>query len=72
MPTDHPNYGTTETSDDKKDYYADDGYASSDISTEDPRATQGVKAIEAISQAWTGWSLFTAYTGCAVSLQALR
>lgn len=63
MAGEYYNYGTNESSDDKKDYDVDTGYASSEISNDDPRATQGVKAIEAISQAWTGWSLAIAYFG---------
>ena len=61
------NYGTTspQSPDDTKKDYADDieGYASSDSSSDDPKATHGVKTIEAISQAWTGWTLFLAYFG---------
>lgn len=54
------NYGTT---DDPDPSYADEGYASSDTSSEDIKATHGVKTIEAISQVWTSWSLFVAYFG---------
>lgn len=66
---DKRSYGTNDVSDpyetDKKhDYWSDEQYLS-DASSDDPRATQGVKAIEAISRAWSGGWLIVAYVGYA-------
>ena len=65
VPEEHRNYGTTLPKHEKgaEDGTVVDDRSLSESSDEDASATAGVKAIEAISKAWSGWWLFVAYFG---------